>query len=150
MARCQTHSHSLNESLVSSTKGQKQLQMKTQTENPVLFCGYYSGSHLSHTNTCRFEETLSCKVSTFPSASVACILRAFPWRSLYRSLKLSGCKINLKASVFPPLGNHLTNVSTKPPQASLPAYRCINSLDSPLGERASLTESGADCSFPGV
>lgn len=103
MAQCQIYSHSLNESLVSSTKGQKLFQMKTQTENPVIFCGYYSGSHLSHSNTCCFEETLSCKVYTFQFASVVCRLHAFPGRSLYRSLtgKRFACKINLQASISP-------------------------------------------------
>lgn len=103
MAQCQIYSHQLNESLVSSTKGQKQFQMKTQTENPVVvFSGYFSGFYLSHTDACRFEETLSCKVYTFQFASVVCILHAFPWRRLYRSLtrNLFCCKINLKA---PPL-----------------------------------------------
>lgn len=126
--------------------------MKTQTENPVIFCGYYSGSHLSHSNTCCFEETLSCKGYTFQFASVVCLLRAFPWRSLYCSLtgKLFACKINLKASIFPPPGNHLTNASTKPPHTSLPTHRCINSLESLLGEISSLTESHATFSFPDV
>lgn len=115
--------------------------MKTQTENPVvIFSGYYSGFYLSHTGTCRFEETLSCKVYTFQFASVVFILHAFPWRSLYHSLtrNLFCCTINLKASIFPPLGNHLTNASTKPPRTSIPAHRCINSLESRLGEISSL------------
>lgn len=153
MAQCQIYSHYLNESLVSSTKGQKQFQMKTQTENPVvIFPGYYSGSYLSHTNTRRFEETLSCKVYTFQFVSVVCILHAFPWRSLHRSLtrNLFCSKINLKASIFPPLGNHLTNASTKPPHTSIPVYRCISRLESLLGEISSLTESSAAFSFPGV
>lgn len=127
--------------------------MKTQTENPVvIFPGYYAGSYLSHTNTCRFEETLSCKVYTFQFASVVCILHAFPWRSLHRSLtrNLFCCKINLKASIFPPLGNHLTNASTKPLHTSIPGYRCINSLESLLGEILSLTGSSAAFSFPDV
>ena len=127
--------------------------MKTQTENPVVvFPGYHSGSYLSHTNTCRFEETLSCKVYPFQFASMVCILHAFPWRSLHRSLtrNLFCCKINLKASISPPLGNHLTNASTKPPCTSIPAYRCVNSLESLLGEISSLTERSAAFSFPGV
>lgn len=127
--------------------------MKTQTENPVvIFPGYYAGSYLSRTNTCRFEETLSCKVYTFQFASVVCILHAFPWRSLHRSLtrNLFCCKINLKASIFPPLGNHLTNASTKPLHTSIPAYRCINSLESLLGKILSLTGSSAAFSFPDV
>lgn len=127
--------------------------MKTQTENPVvIFPGCYSGSYLSHTDTCLFEETLSCKVYTFQFASVVCILHAFPWRSLYCSLtrNLFCCKINLKASIFPPLGNHLTNSSTEPPHTSIPVNRYINSLESLLGEISPLTERSAAFSFPDV
>lgn len=153
MAPCQIYSHQLNESLVSSTKGQKQFQMKTQTENPVvIFPGYYAGSYLSHTNTCCFEETVSCKVYTFQFASVVCILHAFPWRSRHHSLtrNLFCFKINLKASIFPSLGNHLINAPTKPLHTSIPVYRCINSLESLLGEILSLTGSSAAFSFTDV
>lgn len=39
------------------------------------------------------------------------------------------------------MGNHLTNAPTKPPHTSIPVHRCINSLESLLGEISSLTES---------
>lgn len=116
----------------------------------VIFPGYYSGSYLSHTNSCCSEETLSCKVYTFQFTSAVCILHAFPWRSLRCSLtrNVFCCKINLKASISPFTGNHLTNASTKPPHTSIPVYRCINSLESLLGEISSLTERSAAFSFP--
>lgn len=63
---------------------------------------------------------------------------------------LSAARLTSKHPFFPPLGNHLTNASPKPPHTSILLYRCSNSLESLLGEISSLTESSTAFSFPHV
>lgn len=62
----------------------------------------------------------------------------------------SAARLTSKYPFFPPLGNHLTNACTNPLHTSIPGYRCINSLESLLGEILSLTGSSTAFSFPDI